>query len=98
MRLTRTFLLDTHGRRPIYGGTEKFRTDPFWRDNIYFLEYFHGDIGAGLGASHQTGWTGLVANSLNFTASSIPSRCCKQADKPCSLIKPEPLGREGGRS
>jgi hypothetical protein len=60
-RLTRIFLRDEVGRRPVYGGVEKFQSDSFWRDNIYFFEYFHGDNGAGLGASHQTGWTGLVA-------------------------------------
>jgi hypothetical protein len=59
-RLTRIFLRDERGRRPVYGGTGKFQSDPHWRDNIYFFEYFHGDNGAGLGASHQTGWTGLV--------------------------------------
>jgi hypothetical protein len=61
-RLTRIFLRDDRGRRPVYGGTEKFQTDPHWRDHILFYEYFHGDNGAGLGASHQTGWTGVVAN------------------------------------
>ena len=55
-----------HGRRPVYGGTEKFQTDPHWRDHILFYEYFHGDNGAGLGASHQTGWTGLVAQIIRF--------------------------------
>ena len=65
-RLTRIFLRDEHGRRPVYGGTEKFQSDPFWRDNIYFFEYFHGDNGAGLGASHQTGWTGLVAKLIEL--------------------------------
>ncbi len=65
-RLTRIFLRDEHGRRPVYGGTEKFQSDPFWRDNIYFFEYFHGDNGAGLGASHQTGWTGLVAQLIQL--------------------------------
>jgi hypothetical protein len=65
-RLTRIFLRDAHGRRPVYGGTEKFQSDSFWRDNIYFFEYFHGDNGAGLGASHQTGWTGLVAKIIEF--------------------------------
>jgi len=57
-RLTRIFLRDDHGRRPVYGGTKKFQQDPHWRDYISFYEYFHGDNGAGLGASHQTGWTG----------------------------------------
>jgi mannosylglycerate hydrolase MGH1-like protein len=60
-RLQRIFLRDAHGRRPVFGGTERFQQDPHWRDCIPFHEYFHGDNGAGLGASHQTGWTGLVA-------------------------------------
>jgi hypothetical protein len=60
-RLTRIFLRDESGRRPVYGGTEKSQSDLHWRDYILFYEYFHGDNGAGLGASHQTGWTGLVA-------------------------------------
>jgi hypothetical protein len=60
-RLIATFLRDADGRRPVYGGSERFQQDPHWRDLILFFEYFHGDNGAGLGASHQTGWTGLVA-------------------------------------
>ena len=60
-RLTRIFLKDASGRRPVYGGTERFQTDSNWRDYVLFYEYFHGDNGAGLGASHQTGWSGLVA-------------------------------------
>jgi len=63
-RLTRIFLLDKEGRRPVFGGTEKFQTDPHWRDLIPFHEYFHGDNGAGIGASHQTGWTALVAKLI----------------------------------
>jgi hypothetical protein len=65
-RLTRIFLRDEHGRRPVYGGTEKFQYDPNWRDHLLFYEYFHGDNGAGLGASHQTGWTGLVATLIEL--------------------------------
>ncbi len=65
-RLTRIFLRDENGRRSVYGGTEKFQTDPHWRDHILFYEYFHGDNGAGLGASHQTGWTGLVAKLIQL--------------------------------
>ncbi len=65
-RLTRIFLRDGQGRRPVYGGTEKFQSDPHWRDHILFYEYFHGDNGAGLGASHQTGWTGLVAKIIQL--------------------------------
>jgi hypothetical protein len=68
-RLVRIFLRDSStssGRRPVYGGTEKFQSDPHWRDHILFYEYFHGDNGAGLGASHQTGWTGLVAKLIQL--------------------------------
>jgi len=65
-RLTRIFLRDESGRRPVYGGAQKFQTDPEWRDYILFYEYFHGDNGAGLGASHQTGWTGLVAKLIEL--------------------------------
>ena len=67
-RLERIFLLDTAGRRPVFGQVELFQTDPYWRDHIPFHEYFHGDTGRGVGASHQTGWTGLVAKLLEQTA------------------------------
>jgi hypothetical protein len=63
-RLTRIFLRDEQGRRPVFGGTEKFQHDPHWRDHLLFYEYFHGDNGAGIGASHQTGWTGVVAKLI----------------------------------
>ena len=65
-RLAATFLRDENGRRPVYGGTKKFQEDPHWRDLILFYEFFHGDNGAGVGASHQTGWTGTVALVLDF--------------------------------
>jgi hypothetical protein len=65
-RLTRIFTRDENGKRPVYGGTQKFQTDPHWRDHILFYEYFHGDNGAGLGASHQTGWTGVVAKLIQL--------------------------------
>jgi Glycosyl hydrolase family 63 C-terminal domain len=65
-RLTRIFLRDETGRRPVFGGTEKFQTDPHWRDYLLFFEYFHGDNGAGIGASHQTGWTGVVAKLIEL--------------------------------
>ena len=61
-RLVGIFLPDAEGRRPVFGGMERFQTDPAWRDSLFFHEYFHGDDGRGLGASHQTGWTGLVAD------------------------------------
>ncbi|HEY5142370.1 MAG TPA: hypothetical protein VII98_02600 [Solirubrobacteraceae bacterium] len=63
-RLVSIWLPDADGRRPVYGGTERFQTDPAWKDNLLFFEYFHGDDGAGLGASHQTGWTALVADLI----------------------------------
>jgi hypothetical protein len=63
-RLTRIFLRGPDGRRPVHGGVAKFQTDPHWRDLVWLYEYFHGDNGAGIGASHQTGWTGLVAKLL----------------------------------
>ncbi len=63
-RLTRLFLRDQNGRRPVFGDVEKFQTDPHFRDHILFYEYFHGDSGRGVGASHQTGWTGVVAKLL----------------------------------
>jgi hypothetical protein len=65
-RLTRLFLRDANGRRPVYGGTETLQQDPHWRDLVLFYEYFHGDNGAGLGASHQTGWTGVVAKVIQL--------------------------------
>jgi hypothetical protein len=68
-RLTRIFLRDAQGRRPVYGGTAVFQSDPHWRDYILFYEYFHGDNGAGLGASHQTGWTGLAATLIELFGS-----------------------------
>jgi hypothetical protein len=65
-RLTRIFLRDETGRRPAFGETETFQNDPHWRDHLLFYEYFHGDNGAGIGASHQTGWTGLVAGLIEM--------------------------------
>jgi len=67
-RLSSIFLRDGKGERPVYGGTKKFQDDPHWKDYILFYEYFHGDNGAGLGASHQTGWTGLIARVLDLFA------------------------------
>jgi hypothetical protein len=63
-RLISLFLVGQDGRRPCHGWVDKLQTDPAWKDNIFFNEYFHGDNGAGLGASHQTGWTGIVADLI----------------------------------
>jgi hypothetical protein len=65
-RLTAIFLRDDNGRRPVFGGAEQFQRDPHWRDNLLFYEYFHGDNGAGIGANHQTGWTGIVAGLIDM--------------------------------
>ena len=67
-RLSNIFLRDATGKRPVYGGTKKFQEDPHWKDYILFYEYFHGDNGAGLGASHQTGWTGIIARIMDLLA------------------------------
>lgn len=67
-RLSRIFLRSQDGKRPVFGATEKFQTDPYWRDYILFYEYFHGDNGAGIGASHQTGWTGMVARLIQLSS------------------------------
>jgi hypothetical protein len=67
-RLAGIFLRDESGRRPVYGGATKFQQDPHWRDLVLFYEYFHGDNGAGLGASHQTGWTAVIARIMDLFA------------------------------
>ena len=77
-RLTRIFVPNKDGRRPAYGGTQKFQTDPHWRNLILFHEYFHGDNGAGLGASHQTGWTGLIAGLIRLFSTITASDVLQQ--------------------
>jgi len=73
-RLASLFLRGQDGRRPVYGGTRKFQDDPHWRDYILFYEYFHGDNGAGIGASHQTGWTGIIARGMHLFATTTPEQ------------------------
>ncbi len=90
-RLTRIFLRDKSGRRPVYGGTEKFQTDPQWKDYILFYEYFHGDNAAGLGASHQTGWTGLIAKLIELFGRLDASQLL-EAGKGGAFAKKEPIG------
>ena len=67
-RSSAIFKLDAEGHRPVFGSAEKFQNDPHWRDYILFYEYFHGDNGAGIGASHQTGWSGLAARFLRMSS------------------------------
>jgi hypothetical protein len=92
-RLTRIFLRDPAGRRPVYGQTEKFQTDLHWMDLILFYEYFHGDNGAGLGASHQTGWTGLVARLMDLFGRLDPVKTL-EVGKRSAFVKPQeaPMG------
>jgi hypothetical protein len=78
-RLASIFLRDAHGKRPVYGGSKKFQEDPHWKDYVLFYEYFHGDNGAGLGASHQTGWTGVIARSLDLFARLTPETALEVA-------------------
>jgi hypothetical protein len=73
-RVSSIFLRDPEGHRPVYGGNNKFQEDPYWKDYILFFEYFHGDNGAGLGASHQTGWTGVIARTLDLFARLTPQK------------------------
>jgi hypothetical protein len=101
-RLASIFLNDKDGRRPVYGGTRKFQDDPHWRDHILFYEYFHGDNGAGLGASHQTGWTGIVARLMHFFATTTPEQVL-ELGKMAAVIEvekprtPQLVGAGGGK-
>jgi hypothetical protein len=82
-RLIRIFT-SQDGARPVYGSSAKFQKDPYWRDLILCYEYFHGDNGAGIGASHQTGWTGLVARLIQITANGL----FEFPDKPDEIERP----------
>jgi hypothetical protein len=85
-RLIKTFTRDELGLRPVYGGSEKFQSDPHWRDHILFYEYFHGDNGAGLGASHQTGWTGLVAKLIQLYGT-LDAKQALEGGKQAAFVK-----------
>jgi hypothetical protein len=88
-RLSKIFLRDQKGRRAVYGGTEKFQNDPYWKDLILFHEYFHGENGAGLGASHQTGWTGVIASLMKISALVTPETVLK-TESAYAAIQVEP--------
>jgi hypothetical protein len=92
-RLSGIFLRDAQGRRPVYGGSQKFQTDPHWRDHILFYEYFHGDNGAGLGASHQTGWTGAVATLIQLFGS-LDAKTLLEGGKAAAFAR----GKQGGKA
>lgn len=89
-RLSNIFLKDRAGRRPVYGGTQKFQEDPHWRDLINFFEYFHGDNGAGLGASHQTGWTGIIARLMHLFATTTAEQALQLGAKAAALEVEKP--------
>jgi hypothetical protein len=95
-RLAGTFLRGPDGRRPVFGGTELFQTDEHWRDHVLFYEYFHGDNGAGLGASHQTGWTGVVARLIqlfgHLDAETVLREGGRPFARPYRRLGDEPLG------
>jgi hypothetical protein len=91
-RLAGIFLRNSDGRRPVYGGTTKFQEDPHWRDLLLFYEYFHGDNGAGLGASHQTGWTGSIARIMHLFATTTSAQML-QLGKLAMITEAEPAKR-----
>ena len=93
-RLIGTFVRGKDGRRPVFGGNEKFQTDPHWRDHLLFYEYFHGDNGAGIGASHQTGWTGLIAQII-IADGSLTKELLSGKDAEAAALK---VGRAGKRA
>jgi len=87
-RLTNIFLRDEQGRRPVYGGARKFQEDMHWRDHVLFYEYFHGDNGAGIGASHQTGWTGAIARAMHMFSTSTDKQVLELGQK-AALVETE---------
>jgi hypothetical protein len=91
-RLSSIFLRNGEGRRPVYGGTDTFQQDPHWRDLILFYEYFHGDNGAGLGASHQTGWTGIVARMMHLFATTTSEQAL-DLGKLVAMVEVDPTGK-----
>ena len=93
------FLRGQDGRRPVYGGNPKFQDDPHWRDCLLFYEYFHGDNGAGLGASHQTGWTGVIARLMHLFATLTPEQAMERGKKSYSAAcsRAEVVGSSAGR-
>ncbi|HTH53421.1 MAG TPA: hypothetical protein VL495_05695 [Edaphobacter sp.] len=93
-RLANSFRVNEQGRRPVYGDTEKFQTDPHWKDYLLFYEYFHGDNGAGIGASHQTGWTGVIARFLHLFDSVTAKDVLNEGSS--SIFRSKPLAAAEG--
>jgi hypothetical protein len=88
-RLSNIFLKNEQGYRPVYGETKKFQENPHWKDNILFYEYFHGDSGAGLGASHQTGWTGLIARIMHLFATTSKEQILTRTNEVEKVEEPD---------
>jgi len=98
-RLASIFLRGEDSRRPVHASAKKFQEDPHWRDLILFYEYFHGDTGAGIGASHQTGWTGVVARLMHVFATSTAQQFLELGKRAAAVeVEPAPSGRAGGRA
>ena len=96
-RLSSIFLRNAEGKRPVHGGTTKFQEDPHWRDLLLFYEYFHGDNGAGLGASHQTGWTGIVARGMHMFATTTSEQVLKLGKLAAiTEVEPAKAGQKAG--
>jgi hypothetical protein len=91
-RLSRIFLKGADGRRPVNGAEQKLQEDPHWRDYIQFYEYFHGDSGAGLGANHQTGWTGLIARAMHLFATTTAEQNL-ELGKMAAIVEIEPTAK-----
>jgi hypothetical protein len=89
-RLMSIFLRDEQGARPVHGGVRKFQCDDHWRDLILFYEYFHGDNGAGIGASHQTGWTGLIAPLIQLFGAADAETYLRAEPHRASTYRPAP--------
>jgi hypothetical protein len=95
-RLVSIFLRDSQGRRPVYGESRKFQEDPHWRDLLLFFEYFHGDNGAGLGASHQTGWTGIIARAMHLFSTTTAQQVLELGQKAAIVETESPWGHQLG--
>jgi hypothetical protein len=87
-RLTSIFLKGKDGCRPVNGGEKKIQEDPHWRDYVQFYEYFHGDNGSGIGASHQTGWTGVIARAMHLFATTTPQQLLEGGTRGVLAMKP----------
>jgi hypothetical protein len=92
-RLESVFRRGADGQRPVFGGASKFQDDPLWRDHLLFYEYFHGDNGAGIGASHQTGWTGVIARLVHLFATTTAEQVLAAQSRADVVYAPTPSPR-----